>query len=45
MDTIVELLVEKETLSGEEFRSILNEFTEIPAQNRVPPQKGSLVSA
>ncbi|CAM6087337.1 unnamed protein product [Calypogeia fissa] len=45
IDKIVELLVEKETLSGDEFRAILSEFAEIPAQNRVPPQKGSLVAA
>lgn len=36
MDKIVELLTEKETMSGDEFRAILSEFTEIPAQNRVP---------
>ncbi|KAJ3672640.1 hypothetical protein LUZ60_007361 [Juncus effusus] len=37
IDKIVELLVEKETLSGDEFRSILSEFVEIPVENRVPP--------
>lgn len=36
MDRIVEVLVEKETLSGDEFRAILAEFTEIPPENRVP---------
>ncbi|CAN8295318.1 unnamed protein product [Cochlearia groenlandica] len=35
MDKIVEILLEKETLSGEEFRAILSEFTEIPLENRV----------
>jgi cell division protease FtsH len=45
IDKIVELLVEKETLSGEEFRAILSEFAEIPPSNRVPPQKGTLVTA
>jgi len=34
IDRIVEVLVEKETLSGEEFRAILSEFTEIPVENR-----------
>ncbi|EMS55427.1 ATP-dependent zinc metalloprotease FTSH 2, chloroplastic [Triticum urartu] len=37
MDKIVEVLLEKETLSGDEFRAILSEFTEIPVENRVPP--------
>ena len=35
MDKIVEVLLEKETLSGDEFRAILSEFTEIPVENRV----------
>uniref|UniRef100_A0A0E0HVM5 AAA+ ATPase domain-containing protein n=1 Tax=Oryza nivara TaxID=4536 RepID=A0A0E0HVM5_ORYNI len=34
MDKIVEVLLEKETLSGDEFRAILSEFTEIPVENR-----------
>lgn len=37
MDKIVEVLLEKETLSGDEFRAILSEYTEIPVENRVPP--------
>ncbi|XP_039134759.1 ATP-dependent zinc metalloprotease FTSH 2, chloroplastic [Dioscorea cayenensis subsp. rotundata] len=37
IDKIVEVLLEKETLSGDEFRAILSEFVEIPAENRVPP--------
>ncbi|KAF0904905.1 hypothetical protein E2562_038688 [Oryza meyeriana var. granulata] len=37
MDNIVEVLLEKETLSGDEFRAILSEFMEIPVKNRVPP--------
>lgn len=36
IDKIVEVLLEKETLSGDEFRAILSEFVEIPAENRVP---------
>ena len=35
MDTIVEVLLEKETINGDEFRAILSEYTEIPVENRV----------
>ncbi|CAN8311457.1 unnamed protein product [Cochlearia groenlandica] len=35
MDKIVEVLLEKETMSGDEFRAILSEFTDIPPENRV----------
>ncbi|KAK6134338.1 hypothetical protein DH2020_031961 [Rehmannia glutinosa] len=35
MDKIVEVLLEKETITGDEFRAILSEFTEIPVENRV----------
>uniref|UniRef100_A0A0C9QP46 TSA: Wollemia nobilis Ref_Wollemi_Transcript_15167_2336 transcribed RNA sequence n=1 Tax=Wollemia nobilis TaxID=56998 RepID=A0A0C9QP46_9CONI len=34
MDKIVEILLEKETLSGDEFRAILSEFREIPVNNK-----------
>ncbi|XP_002984945.2 ATP-dependent zinc metalloprotease FTSH 2, chloroplastic [Selaginella moellendorffii] len=34
IDKIVEVLVEKETMTGDEFRAILSEFTEIPAENK-----------
>jgi len=37
IDKIVEVLIEKETLTGDEFRAILSEFVEIPVENRVPP--------
>lgn len=37
MDKIVEVLIEKETMSGDEFRAILSEFAEIPVENRVVP--------
>ncbi|KAE9610609.1 putative ATPase, AAA-type, core, peptidase, FtsH [Lupinus albus] len=37
IDKIVEILVEKETLTGDEFRALLSEFVEIPTENRVPP--------
>ncbi|KAL3686837.1 hypothetical protein R1sor_013146 [Riccia sorocarpa] len=43
IDKIVELLVEKETLTGEEFRAILSEFTDIPAENRVSNESASPV--
>lgn len=36
MDKLVEVLLEKETIGGDEFRAILSEFTEIPPENRVP---------
>ena len=36
MDKIVDLLIEKETLTGEEFESILGEFTTIPKKERTP---------
>ena len=36
MDKIVDLLIEKETLDGEEFLSILSEFTTIPEKERTP---------
>uniref|UniRef100_A0A0D9WT32 AAA+ ATPase domain-containing protein n=1 Tax=Leersia perrieri TaxID=77586 RepID=A0A0D9WT32_9ORYZ len=45
MDKIVEVLLEKETLSGEEFRAILSEFTEIPVENRVPPATAAALPA
>ncbi|KAL6538268.1 ATP-dependent zinc metalloprotease FTSH 2, chloroplastic [Orobanche gracilis] len=33
MDKIVEILLEKETMTGDEFRGILSEFVEIPSEN------------
>jgi cell division protease FtsH len=36
MDKIVDLLIEKETLDGEEFVKILSEFTQIPEKERTP---------
>ena len=44
LDKIVEVLLEKETMTGDEFRAILSEFVEIPAENRVPPAVPSPVS-
>lgn len=36
MDKIVDLLIEKETLDGEEFVKILSKFTQIPEKERTP---------
>jgi len=36
MDKIVDLLIEKETLDGEEFVSILSKYTSIPEKERTP---------
>jgi len=36
MDKIVDLLIEKETLDGDEFLSILSKFTKIPEKERTP---------
>ncbi|ESW10827.1 hypothetical protein PHAVU_009G241100 [Phaseolus vulgaris] len=44
IDKIVEVLLEKETMSGDEFRALLSEFVEIPAENRVPPSIPSPVT-
>eukprot|EP00249_Psilotum_nudum_P019480 c27275_g1_i1 orf=353-2476(+) len=38
IDRIVEVLLEKETLTGDEFRALLSEFIEIPAENRTVTQ-------
>ncbi len=35
IDSLVEILVEKETIDGDEFRSILSSFTSIPEKERV----------
>ncbi|KAM7275108.1 hypothetical protein ACFE04_016974 [Oxalis oulophora] len=37
IDKIVEVLIEKETMTGDEFRAILSEFVDIPVENRVAP--------
>ncbi|PIA32101.1 hypothetical protein AQUCO_04600038v1, partial [Aquilegia coerulea] len=44
MDKIVEILLEKETVGGDEFRAILSEFVEIPVENRVAPAVPSSVT-
>ena len=37
MDYLVELLIEKETMDGDEFREILAKFTTIPEKDRFQP--------
>jgi cell division protease FtsH len=37
MDRVVELLIEKESLNGDEFRSIVSEFAAIPEKDRFSP--------
>ncbi len=37
MDKLVEILVDKETIDGDEFRNILSEFTLIPDKERITP--------
>lgn len=37
MDRLVELLIEKETLDGDEFRAIVSEFVNIPDKDRYSP--------
>ena len=36
MDKLVDILIEKETLDGEEFVEILSKFTSIPKKERTP---------
>ncbi|MDY6784769.1 MAG: ATP-dependent zinc metalloprotease FtsH2 [Cyanobacteriota bacterium] len=38
VDRLVDLLIEKETIDGEEFRQILAEYAEIPEKERFVPQ-------
>ncbi len=37
MDRLVELLIEKETLDGDEFRAVVSEFASIPEKERFSP--------
>ena len=38
VDRLVELLIERETISGDEFRQIVAEYTEVPEKERFVPQ-------
>jgi cell division protease FtsH len=40
MDRVVDVLIEKESLDGEEFRAIVGEFTTIPEKERFSPLLG-----
>lgn len=42
IDKIVEVVIEKETITGDEFRAILSEFVEIPVENRAAPTPATL---
>ncbi|KAG6420719.1 hypothetical protein SASPL_117256 [Salvia splendens] len=42
IDKIVEVVIEEETITGDEFRAILSEFVEIPVENRVAPTPATL---
>ncbi|KAK2395257.1 FtsH extracellular protease family [Trifolium repens] len=44
IDKIVEVLLEKETITGDEFRALLSEFVEIPPENVVPTSTPSPVA-
>jgi cell division protease FtsH len=37
MDLLVEMLIEKESLDGEEFRAVVAEFAPIPEKERFAP--------
>ena len=41
MDRVVELLIEKESLDGDEFRALVAEFTEVPVKERFTPVLGA----
>jgi cell division protease FtsH len=38
IDRVVDLLVENETLDGDEFRRIVSEYTSVPVKERFVPQ-------
>lgn len=38
IDRLVELLIEKETIDGDEFRQILSEYTDVPEKEQYTPQ-------
>jgi cell division protease FtsH len=37
MDRLVDLLIEKETIDGEEFRQIVAEYTDVPDKQQYVP--------
>ena len=42
MDAIVEVLIEKETISGDDFRAMLSQYVTIPEANVVKPQEAAM---
>ena len=38
VDRLVDLLIEKETIEGEEFRQIIAEYTDVPEKEQYVPQ-------
>ncbi|MFM7085639.1 MAG: ATP-dependent zinc metalloprotease FtsH [Cyanobium sp.] len=44
MDLLVEMLIEKETLDGDEFRAVVAEFAQIPEKERFSPILSSTAS-
>ena len=38
IDRLVDLLIERETIDGEEFRQIVAEYTEVPEKEQFIPQ-------
>ncbi|CAI9110367.1 OLC1v1010376C1 [Oldenlandia corymbosa var. corymbosa] len=45
MDKIVEVLLETETMTGDEFRALLTEYTDIPSNNLVKKSVRELIEA
>ncbi|MBU6250487.1 MAG: ATP-dependent zinc metalloprotease FtsH [Cyanobacteria bacterium REEB417] len=45
MDRVVDVLIEKESLDGEEFRAIVAEYTAIPEKERFSPLLGEATTA
>ena len=45
MDRVVEVLIEKESLNGDEFRAIVSEFTTVPIKERFSPLLADPVSS
>jgi cell division protease FtsH len=43
MDRVVEVLIEKESLDGDEFRAIVSEFTTVPEKERFSPLLAEVV--
>ena len=44
IDRLVDMLIEKETLDGEEFRAVVAEFTTVPEKERFSPILSAVIS-